>query len=98
MRSSPPSEAQKKAFDRRARARIFDRPLTVGACRHTDLDDQRRAVSTIGHNRRTIVAVAPTFYVVPGSTVKNVIDNNKKRPCQKDELLCKGVDQDGDFP
>jgi len=24
------------------------------------------------------VAVAPTFYVVPGSTVKNVIDNNKK--------------------
>ena len=24
------------------------------------------------------MAVAPTFYVVPGSTVKNVIDNNKK--------------------
>ena len=66
MRSSRLSEAQK----------THDRHLTVGALAYTDLSMLAR-VSEL--NEGTKVPSAPTFYVVPGSTVKRVIDDNRKQ-------------------
>ena len=72
------------------RRKTHDRHLTVGAlAQSTDLSTLARVGElneTIsgkqfrdGRNRGTKVPSAPTFYVVPGSTVKRVIDDNRKQ-------------------
>ena len=58
------------------RRKTHDRHLTVGALAYTDLSTLAR-VSKL--NEGTKVPSAPTFYVVPGSTVKRVIDDNRKQ-------------------
>ena len=56
--------------------RGVNRPVTAGASRRVDRHDLQTVLSCRG--RKNLPSV-PTFYVVPGSTVKRVIDHNKKQ-------------------
>ena len=59
---------------RRARA-LVDADVTVGELNETISGKEFRD----GRNKGSKVPSAPTFYVVPGSTVKRVIDDNRKQ-------------------
>jgi 2,3-diaminopropionate biosynthesis protein SbnB len=75
------SKAQKKGLIAAPTAgavvqRYVNRPVTAGACRRVD---RHYSQTILICNRRKNLPSAPTFYVVPGSTVKRVIEDNKQQ-------------------